>query len=361
MASNKNQHFVPRCYLRPFTVDGADSAINLYNIDRQVFIRNAPVKHQCSGNYFYGKNPRLETAIQTVEGEYATALRQLLERDAPLANHHRTVLRLFWLLQHLRTEAASRRAVEMTDLAQPGIGLTTFRLEIRDAVQMAMMTFAESMRVVSDMKVCLVKNRTNIPFLTSDDPAILTNRWYIETGKLIRFAFGLHSAGDILLLPLSPQILCLGYDGNVYSVSHENGWVEARRDSDVEAFNQHQFLNCRANIFVRNATHAKLVHESFTRVASRRPQKRHRIHFAVADREEGDYTRYRVVDANTAKEHGHALIHVQAIHPIPESWPTQIAWRRKGFVYTNGTGVGYVREPNRPGGPPFRKEATGLR
>jgi len=360
MASNKNQHFVPQCYLRPFAIDGADSAINLYNIDRKNFVKNAPLKHQCSGNYFYGKDLRLESAIQTVEGEYAAVLRELLRQGSSLTERHRVVLRLFWLLQHLRTEAASRRAIEMTDLAQADIGLPDFRLQIRDAVQMAMRSFAESMHIVSDMKICLVRNRTPVPFVTSDDPAILTNRWYIETGKLSRFSFGLQSAGDILLLPLTPKILCMGYDGNVYSVSRENGWAEARRDSDIEAFNQHQFLNCRANIFVQNAAHSEMVHESFGKVASRRPQKRHRINFAVEDRTEGDYTRYRVVDASTAREHGKALIHIQAINPIPEAWPTQIAWRRKGFVYNNGTGVGYVREP-RTSGPPYRKESTHIR
>jgi hypothetical protein len=30
MASHKNQHFVPRCYLKPFSLDGKGFAINLY-------------------------------------------------------------------------------------------------------------------------------------------------------------------------------------------------------------------------------------------------------------------------------------------------------------------------------------------
>lgn len=34
MASNKNQHFVPRCHLRPFTRDTEGKVINLFNLDR---------------------------------------------------------------------------------------------------------------------------------------------------------------------------------------------------------------------------------------------------------------------------------------------------------------------------------------
>lgn len=193
MASNKNQHFVPKCYLRPFTHDGADTAINLYNIDRQKFIELASLKHQCSGDYFYGNDPLLENAIQSTEGAYGTALREILKPDYRLTDKHRFLLKLFWLLQQLRTEAASKRSVEMTDAARDVIGLkeTDFRLETREAVQMAMRAFSESMDVVADLKVCLLKNRTDIPFFTSDDPAVLTNRWYLESTKTRGRSFGL--------------------------------------------------------------------------------------------------------------------------------------------------------------------------
>lgn len=72
MATNKNQHFVPRCYLRPFTLDSANVAINLFNIDRMKFVERAPVKHQCSRDYFYGEDPALEKALQAEEGLYVS-------------------------------------------------------------------------------------------------------------------------------------------------------------------------------------------------------------------------------------------------------------------------------------------------
>lgn len=77
MATNKNQHFVPRCYLRPFTTDSANVSINLFNIDRLKFIERASVKHQCSGDYFYGEDLALERAIQFTESTYAAALRDI--------------------------------------------------------------------------------------------------------------------------------------------------------------------------------------------------------------------------------------------------------------------------------------------
>ncbi|CAN7715406.1 DUF4238 domain-containing protein [Variovorax sp. LjRoot175] len=197
MATNKNQHFVPRCYLRPFTLDGADAAINLYNVDRKRFIPRAPVKHQCSGDYFYGQDPLLEAAIQSVESAYANALRQMLSPGYILLDEHRDTLRKFWLLQHLRTEQASQRSVEMAHATETvaGIDSSSFRLKIREAVLLAMRIFAQSMHSVDDLKVCLVRNRTKIPFVTSDDPAILANRWHQQTQRALGHSFGLHSAG----------------------------------------------------------------------------------------------------------------------------------------------------------------------
>ena len=35
MPSNKNQHFVLRCHLKPFTLNGEGVAINIFNIPRR--------------------------------------------------------------------------------------------------------------------------------------------------------------------------------------------------------------------------------------------------------------------------------------------------------------------------------------
>lgn len=345
MASNKNQHFVPRCYLRPWTIEAANLAINLFNIDRLKFIECAPVKHQCSGDYFYGQSDVLESGIQEMEGAYGAALREILSPGYSLSDAHRALLRRFWLLQHLRTEAASRRSVEMAAATDAVIGdeSSNFRLGIKDAVQLAMGTFFTNIDAVDDLKVCLLQNKTRTPFVTSDDPALLTNRWHLENKRCKAQSFGLTSAGALLLLPLSPSVLCLGYDGDIYSVPHNAGWAQIHRDADVCAFNQHQHLNCRANIFVRDAEDAQLVHRAFSEVAALRPKTRHKIRYAVVDGRDGNLTRYREVDPSNLGHHEEALVHSQVVNPRPNSWPRQISFRTKGAAYTDGSAAGYVR------------------
>ena len=148
-------YFVPNCYLRPFTHGDAGFAINLYDIDRRKFIDYAPVKNQCSGDYFYGEDSILEKAIQSTEGAYGTALREIMKPGYTLTDDHRDLLKMFWLQQHLRTEAAIRRAIEMMDLTRivSGVNDTRFRIETRKAVQIAMETFTESTDIVADLKL----------------------------------------------------------------------------------------------------------------------------------------------------------------------------------------------------------------
>lgn len=346
MASNKNQHFVPRCYLREFTLSSENKAINVYNIDTKKCIPKAPVKNQCSRDYFYGKDEKLESAIQFIEGAYASTLRDIINGPRHLSEHQKIVLKRFWLLQYLRTEAASRRSVEMNKGLTEVVGVQGegFSLGIKEAVLMAMKTYAGSMNVIDDLKICLIYNKTNFPFVTSDDPAVLSNKWHLNDWRTRFRSFGLRTCGDLLFLPLTPKIICVAYDGDVYSISHNNGWASISHINDVKAFNEHQFLNCRANIFLKDVEHQSFVCESFDEIAHHRPIERHRINYAVLDYSNDEYSSYKVVDPAEAGEHQQAMIHTETIHHRPTTWPSVIVWRINGRVYTNRSGLGYLRE-----------------
>ena len=345
MATNKNQHFVPRCYLKAFTQGGENLAINLLNLDRQRTIPAAPVKNQCSGDYFYGQDDLLENLIQSVESGYATTVARIHAPCHQLTDADRSMLRTFMLFQHLRTEAASRRSVEMLAGMEHIIGtsLPDFKPSIKEAVQFAMRAFSEEMHLFNDLKVCLVRNKTSCPFVTSDDPAVIANRWHEEDSRVRHKSPGLMASGTSMFLPLSPRTMCVAYDGDVYSMPHKSGWTEVRRESDVDAFNELQFLNARANVYFRDWNDSDWVRSSFLSVQGRRLDCRHRVTYAVLDGTNEEYKRYRVVNRSDAEAHQEAIIHTQVVSPTPSRWPTQLQWRAKGSVFTNGTGAGYIR------------------
>lgn len=346
MASNKNQHYVPRCYLKPFTLHGQGAAIDVYNVDRLRLIPNAPTKNQCSRDYFYGQDDQLENAIQTLEQSYGSILREVLTPGYKLQKSHQHVLQLFWLFQYLRTEGAGLRSAQMlAEMFEPmdlGEGYST---GIKEAVQAAMYAFAENMEVISDLKVCLLRNATNIPFITSDDPAVLTNRWQLEDVKVRGGSLGLRGAGAIFLLPLSPGVFCIGYDPGLYSISSDNGWVVLRKPSDVEALNEFQLMNCRANLYVGKREYKDDLHGFVQRHLHRRPKVRHVIDFAVLDEEYGEkHKRYRVVSKAEFADAQDGFMHAQTVSKPPSEWPGFLVRRQRSIAYYNGSAVGYVRK-----------------
>jgi len=178
MANYKNQHFVPRCYLKPFTQDREGRALNLHNLDAGRSIPRVSARDQCSGDYFYGDDLKLEKQLQPLEASYGRLLDRIQDENYQLNGDDRTELRRFWLLQHLRTEAASRRTVEMFDQLEADAGEIPqgYRTNIRDAVKQAMSVFFHTPDLLDDLSVCLVRNTTDRSFITSDNPAVMGNR-----------------------------------------------------------------------------------------------------------------------------------------------------------------------------------------
>lgn len=236
-----------------------------------------------------------------------------------------------------------------------------FKLGIKDAVQMALLTYAKTLDVIDDLKIILVKNSTSIPFVTSDDPAIMVNRWYLKMARIIGSSSGLQSAGIICVLPLTPRVCCIAFDKDVYSIRNKNNWAEARKTTDVESINDLQYLNCFANVYFNNSQNSDNILSLHKRNINFRPQIRHRINYAIPVESTGSTTKYVVIDPDTAPEHTEALLHMQSIPIKPLSWPSFLRWRIKGCIYSNKTGHGHVRKSHiiTRGGPQFKRIKTG--
>ncbi|WP_340316962.1 DUF4238 domain-containing protein [Rhizorhabdus argentea] len=358
MASNKNQHFVPRCYLRGFTRDRA--VIHLFNLDRRRAISAAPLKGQCSRDYFYGDDLRLERVLQCIEVGYTPMLADIARPGYQLTLEHRSQLLDFWCVQYMRTEAASKRAVQAADELNGDMGMTgdEWRLNIRQAVEMSMGLVPALRDIISDLKPCLIRNLTGLPFITSDDPAVAANRWHQQDVRTRNMAAGLGSAGALLFLPLTPELLCLFYDGAIYSIEQTAGWATASI-ADVAAFNEHQYLRAFANVYFRDWDAHAAMSPAYDRLAARRPPVRFRFNHAVFDRMEGDARIFRAVDAAEARLHESSMIHQEAIDPVPTGWPRLIRFRPDGHAWFNGSGVGYSRRATLPpGADDFRKIPT---
>lgn len=354
VATNKNQHYVPRCLLKPFTLDREGRSICVFNIDRQSFIANAPVKSQCSASYFYGKDSELDKIIGMAETEFSFYRDNILgSNDIFSAQECGNRLAFFWLMQHLRTEAASRLiagfAEEADHVFGGGRGKLTF--QPHDAVSMAMRICFESVSDIKDLKTCLIKNRSGLKFITSDDPAVLTNCPMLRRTRGLEDGFGMNSAGAVLILPISPEVLFVAYDPAVYDVPNVDGWVALDNTEDADAFNQHQMLNAFSNVYLCDIEQKEYARHAFDRLRTLRPTSRCQFRYYVLVQSKVGGRRadqYRPVSKAEIGEDEETLMAFSPVRAVPASWPSQLTLRRDAHGFSNGSAGGIVRKEHIP-------------
>lgn len=245
MAENKLQHFVPRCHLKPFSAGEEGKSIALLRVQSDAVVKVAPVKGQCARNYFYGEDLQMEKALQGIEGLYAAAIATLTANPSALKSSHFELFRAFAYLQHRRTEQAALRLAAFN----AGLADIVFQADENQKSQIALNTKAavnagfaiwnDTKTYVDDLNCCILVNVTGEPFITSDDPVVLVNRFYHQ--RLRREDYGIANSGLCLFMPLTPRHALLCWDSFVYSVqSSKNGFVELPKLGDVRAINSLQ-------------------------------------------------------------------------------------------------------------------------
>lgn len=56
----KNQHYIPKFYLRNFSYDGNKNQIGVFNIFNNIYVQQAKLKTQGSKNFFMASMERLK-------------------------------------------------------------------------------------------------------------------------------------------------------------------------------------------------------------------------------------------------------------------------------------------------------------
>ncbi|MCD2323047.1 DUF4238 domain-containing protein [Sphingomonas sp. IC-56] len=361
MPDNKNQHYVPRCHLKPFTRNGEGLAINLLNHGSGRVVLGAPVKNQCSRSYFYGEDLVLEKLLQGEEGKYAAIVRDVIA-GAAIDEAQRRLLRDFAYLQVSRTAAAmERRRAALVDMDRVSHqGFEDIRKDEADTshrrVMLSVMkTWAETARHIHDLDVLLVRNETARDFFTSDDPAALTNRVYLQRMK--DHSFGLISVGTQVVMPITPRVAMMSFDPKAYAPKGASkGWIVADRMVDIDAINEFQLLNSVANLYFSDPDDADRLRLAFEEAEPRRPADRFRHWVGIQIEDEGIYERYRRATPEELQTRATRITSHSPVYPVPSRWFSKLPFRLPLSGATNGSGVGFVRSAHMKSGAGFRIE-----
>jgi hypothetical protein len=104
----KNQHYIPKFYLRAFSYQNNGKQIGIYNQPNQFFFPTAKLKTQGSKNFFYGEDGRIEEGLSKIEGLLSATLGNIIQNQRiPVhgSEEHGSLL-FFIALTHMRNPIA---------------------------------------------------------------------------------------------------------------------------------------------------------------------------------------------------------------------------------------------------------------
>jgi hypothetical protein len=204
----------------------------------------------------------------------------------------------------------------------------------------------KSRHLIEDLKIRIVQNDTEVEFITSDDPAIVTNKFHSQKKKV--GGFGVGSSGFILFMPISPLLGVLCYDGLVYTIPNlVNGRVLLKKSTDADALNELHFLKADSTIYFSSWGSRDYIRQQCEKVRNRREKNWFVIKHAVpAGKNESGDAIFREATAEEAKSPGKSLVHTYFKYPIPSQWLSHLQYRSpiKTFGPKESVACGLRRE-----------------
>ena len=261
MPANKKHHYVPRFYLKRFSINGR--SIQLFNIRATRVVANANLKGQCYRDYMYGKELDLEFNLAQLEGAFADLTRKVIEWVAlppPLSEDHEN-LAIFVVLQYARTAYSADALDEFADGMWKRVlshhrdvtpqMLEKVRIVYTEPGRAAVGYFLRLYHLIMDMHCRLLLAPAGGEFVTSDNPVILYNQ--LMESERFGGSTGLASKGLQIILPLSPTHALLMFDHGVYAVEPKNKRiVQLSSKEDLAQINLLQVASAQENVYFSN-------------------------------------------------------------------------------------------------------------
>ncbi len=283
MAENKNQHYVPQFYLRNFSENGRH--IGIYNIPSDRFVQGGAIKHEASANYFYGKDSAIDERLRKIEHTASNLIKEIIEKSKlPDWNtyEHFQILQFILTLRFRTIYAKENHNQRFDDSWKLFVSKqkdydeelwTNLKVIDTNASQVCVQNALLALPIVSDLYFKLLRNKTGIPFLTSDNPAILYNQ-FLEKKRPELNNTGLISKGLQILCPISPNYYLFFYDHGTYKVGLEKIKIIQVTANDVQQLNKLQLISANENLYFGNSLKDKDVKDFYHNFSKERENGR---------------------------------------------------------------------------------------
>jgi hypothetical protein len=240
MSSPKNQHIIPRCYLKQFvdprTPVGQEPYVWMFERNQRRGRKKAPKNILAETDFYTLKGDyTIEKTLAQIEGEYSSIFDQKISKKAPLATNEHILFCAFvaaMIQRTLKQKENMDRFIDqivekITDLEKAhGMSSKTseeWKNQKTDAHKLSVMAMIPEMtKILVQMNLAFLCSNGRASFITSDAPAFLFN------SKLQFQNFvgpGLEQKHVEVRMPLSPNVsVCFSW------VNNFRGYLEVGED-----------------------------------------------------------------------------------------------------------------------------------
>ena len=270
ITEKKNQHYIPKFYLRNFSCNNNGKQIGVFNVDNEIYIKSAKLKTQGSKNFFYGYDGLIEDRLADIEGELAPIIKSIIDTKTlpPRDSKEHFFLLGFVILTNLRNPVKieymknsmiemKRRLLEM----DPNVDIDKFAPDIshEEVVKMSLSNVVELIENITDLEYKLLINETSTPFITSDFPIVKYNQ-FLESKNWPLSRSGYCTVGLQIFIPLNSKILIMLYDSGIYRLGNrKQKCFSITKPQDIDEINILNFLNCFNTIFFDDKASEKYI------------------------------------------------------------------------------------------------------
>ncbi len=269
----QKEHFVPKWYLRNFSSTPDQGHIWVYTTETKK-IKQEPINLVAQKQGFYGKE--FEDSLDPIDTRTKRVIENIIlsENIDGLTSTQETTLHEFFTLQYYRTEHAKKlveNQLEFTIKFQmvPKLKQSYKHIAEKDFVSILSepptpnffllnidMALC-SIKALSDLTPYLIKNNTNVPFFTSDDPVAFNNRYHVPN----KFLIGLHSVGLQIFCPINERYSIMLIHREAYDLKNsDRSLIKLTSKKDVDLFNKLQILDSHFQIFSKKNSLSYIQH-----------------------------------------------------------------------------------------------------
>lgn len=256
----KNQHYVPKFYLRNFSFENNKGEIGLFNLNNERYIEKAKLKTQASKNFFYGRDGLVEDQLSNIEGDLATIIRNIIStkkiprKETPEFTQLLYFVALTDLRNPIRLKQLQTSYYEMSKYfsnTDPNFDFRSFipSQSSESLIKLQINATPKTVAVMQDLTCKLLINNTSTPFITSDYPVVKYNQ-FLEEKKHPQSNTGYGAVGLQIFVPLNAELALTFYDENIYKIGLKKSFdIILNEKYDIDQINILQFINCFSTVF----------------------------------------------------------------------------------------------------------------